>query len=131
LFIFLFQVWELSHFPISGTRPYDRFGELYNTSRILTPDLRFNQTAYEEYSPLYLPGTYAMTYLLAFAAMSALLVHTALYHGKIMWKSITSRVEEDDIHSKLMKFYPEVPVWWYAVMLVMSFAVAVINNEVS
>jgi hypothetical protein len=92
--------------------------------------MRFNQTAYEEYSPLYLPGTYAMTYLLAFTAMSALLVHTALYHGKTMWKALTARVEEEDIHSKLMRFYPEVPSWWYVAMLVTSFAVAVINTEV-
>jgi hypothetical protein len=72
-----------------------------------------------------------MTYLLAFAAMSALLVHTALYHGKTIWKNLTSRVEEEDIHSKLMKFYPEVPTWWYAVMLFTLFIVGVINTEAS
>jgi hypothetical protein len=71
-----------------------------------------------------------MTYLLAFAAMSALLVHTVLYHGKTIWKALTTQVEEDDIHAKLMRFYQEVPSWWYAGMLLIFFAAGVINAEV-
>jgi hypothetical protein len=72
-----------------------------------------------------------MTYLLAFAAMSNLLVHTALYHGKTIWKALVARVEEDDIHAKLMRVYREVPSWWYGVTLAMSFAAAIIYVEVS
>jgi hypothetical protein len=50
-----------------GTAPYDRFGKVYDYTRVLTPQDTFNLTAYENYSPLYMPAAYAMTYLIAFA----------------------------------------------------------------
>jgi fatty acid desaturase len=40
------------------------------------------------------------------------------------------RTEEDDIHTKLMKSYKEVPDWWYAIGFVSCFALAVVAVEV-
>jgi OPT family oligopeptide transporter len=125
------NVWELSHFPISANTPYDRFGDLYNISRVLTKDDQFDREAYENYSPLYLSATYAMTYTLAFALSTAVIVHTLLYHGRSLINGFKRiRVEKDDIHCKLMRNYPEVPDWWYAAMLVFFFCMAVVAVEV-
>ena len=49
------QSWNMSYFPISGSNPYDRFGQIYNITRVLTSDYRFDPVAYNEYSPLFLP----------------------------------------------------------------------------
>ena len=88
----------MAHLPISGNGPYDRFAENYNVSAVLTPDFRLNVTAYEAYSPLYLPATYVITYLLAFMLSSAVLVHTALYHGRALINGIKRmRAEDDDV----------------------------------
>lgn len=57
----LTQSWDLSYFPIADDQPYDRFGKPYDITRVLTKDDLFNQTAYENYSPLYLPATYAVS----------------------------------------------------------------------
>ena len=72
-----------------------------------------------------------MTYLLAFALSTSVLVHTALYHGKSLIDGMKKiRVERDDIHAKLMRNYPEVPEWWYISAFCFFFCVAVITVEV-
>lgn len=123
--------WSLAYFPISGNQPYDRFGNVYNVTRVLTPDDRFDPVAYNNYSPLYLPATYAMTYLLAFALSTCVIVHTILYHGKSLINGIKKmKVENDDIHAKLMRSYPEVPDWWYLSAFFFFFALAVVAVEI-
>ena len=100
-------------------------------TRVLTPQDRFDESAYFAYSPLYLPATYAMTYLLAFALSTCVIVHTALYHGYQLYSGIRKiRIKEDDIHTKLMKNYKEVPNWWYAIGFAVCFALAVVAVEV-
>lgn len=125
------QTWDLAYFPINDDNPYDRFGNYYNISRVVDSSNRFNVTAYNEYSPLYLPATYAMTYLLAFALSTCVLVHTVLYHGRSVINGMKKiRVEPDDIHAKLMRNYPEVPDWWYIVFFVGFFFMMVVIVEV-
>jgi hypothetical protein len=132
IFILLsIQSWDLAYFPISANEPFDRFGQSYNITRILLPNDTFNETAYNLYSPLYLSATYAMTYLLAFALSTCVLVHTALYHGQSLMNGLKKiRIERDDIHAKLMRNYPEVPEWWYITAFIFFFCVAVIAVEV-
>lgn len=119
--------------PVSASRPYDRFGERYNISRVIDIEhYSLNVTAYENYSQLYLPATYAMTYLIAFSISTSILVHTALYHGPALLAGFkNARVEEDDIHAKLMRAYPEVPDWWYVVIGAIFFALAMVTALVS
>ncbi|KAF9228480.1 OPT superfamily oligopeptide transporter [Gyrodon lividus] len=125
------NTWDLAYFPLNDDNPYDRYGYYYNVTRVLDSANRFNLTAYNEYSPLYLPATYAMTYLLAFALSTCVLVHTALYHGRSLFNGMKKiRVEQDDIHAKLMRNYPEVPDWWYIVFFVGFFLMMVVVVEV-
>ncbi|KIO27768.1 hypothetical protein M407DRAFT_7102 [Tulasnella calospora MUT 4182] len=56
------NVWNMGHLPITGYSAYDRFGLPYDIHRVLTPDKQLNVTAYQEYSPVYLPVTFALTY---------------------------------------------------------------------
>lgn len=91
---------------------FDRFGQGYNISRILTKSSTLDIEAYNSYSPIYIPITFAMTLTLALALTTALIVHTALHHGPAIVKAMRHTYSEpDDIHMKLMKQYPEVPSW--------------------
>ena len=111
--------------------PYDRYGKVYDVTRVLNPDRSLNTTAYDEYSPLYLPGAYAITYLVAFTLSSAVLVHTVLYWGPALVNAVKNvKIEKDDIHAKLMRSYPEVPNWWYALLFVIMAALTAVTNEV-
>ena len=89
---------------------------------MLYPDHTLNVQAYNDYSPLYLALNYAATYLLSFALCTCMLVHTALYHGPSLIKGMKrAKMEDEDIHSKLMRYYPEVPDWWYAAVFCLFF----------
>lgn len=130
--LYFSNVWNLSYFPMAGSVPFDKDGNVYDVDRVLTPDHRFNETAFSEYSPLYLPATYAVTYILALTLTTCSVVHTFLYHGHTVWKSITRRqVEPPDIHAKFMRAYRETPDWWYLAVFVVFFCVGIISVEVS
>jgi OPT family small oligopeptide transporter len=125
------NTWYLGHFPMFGSEPYDRFGNVYDVTRVLTAQDTFNLTAYEEYSPLYLPAAFSITYLLAFALSTCVIVHTLLYHGRtLLYGFKRIRLEDDDIHFKLMQNYPEVPDWWYGSVFVFFFCMAIVAAEV-
>ncbi|OWZ55297.1 OPT family small oligopeptide transporter [Cryptococcus neoformans c45] len=125
------NVWHTAFLPISVIQAADRFGNTYDVFNILTPDITLNKTAYAEYSPIYLSASYCVTYMVAFALSTALLVHTALYHGPRIYRAILNiKTEADDIHYKLMKMYPEVPDWWFLALFAVVFVFAVISIEV-
>ncbi|KAI8459070.1 oligopeptide transporter 4 [Phakopsora pachyrhizi] len=109
------NTWSQAYLPLGGTSVYDRFGKPYNTTRVV--DLNtgaLNLTAYQEYSPLFLPATFTAVYSIAFALATSAIVHTVLYHGHSIWDKIKNiKTEDEDVHAKLMRNYPEVPDWWY------------------
>ncbi|EPS99084.1 OPT oligopeptide transporter [Fomitopsis schrenkii] len=124
------DTWGLSYFPMYSSLLYDKFGKVYNVSMVLT-DEKFNATAFDDYSPLYLPAAYAMAYLMAFALATCVIVHTLLFHGRAILKGFRRiQIEKEDIHAKLMKAYPEVPIWWYLSVLAVFFCVGVVAVEV-
>lgn len=100
--------------PISTGTPIDRFGMPYDLSKVLDPKTpgKLDEAAYFAYSPVYLASTFLITFTLAFALTTTVMVHTALYHGKHIWRAVRRKeVEVADIHEKLMRSYPAVPLW--------------------
>jgi OPT family oligopeptide transporter len=129
--ILLNQVWETAYLPINVVQTADRFGNSYDVFQVLTPDHTLNKTAYAAYSPVYLSASFSVTFMIAFALSTAVLVHTALHHGPRIYKAVTNvKTEADDIHMKLMRQYPETPDWWFASLFVACFVIAVVCIEV-
>ncbi|OSD07751.1 small oligopeptide transporter [Trametes coccinea BRFM310] len=120
--IYFTNTWDSQYMPISALGPFDNKGQPYNLSRILNPDATFNEEAYKAYSPLFLSATFAISYGLAFASITATIVHAALYFRKPIAVHLhRSLGEQPDIHAQLMSKYPQVPEWWYACILVVTF----------
>lgn len=80
--------------PILSTAVFDNTGHPYNVSRILTPEFLFDQKAYEEYSPVYLPITYVLSYGVQFAALTSLVTHTVCWYGKDILHQTRKAFEE-------------------------------------
>ena len=115
---------------MGDTSNYDRFGQVYNITRILTPEKHLNLTAFEEYSDIYITPPYLMFVLITFVLSTCVITHTILYHWRTLWNAMRSiDPEEEDIHAKLMKVYPEVPKWWYWGILVFFFIIGVVGVE--
>ncbi|KAG8988455.1 hypothetical protein FRB90_002728 [Tulasnella sp. 427] len=125
------NVWKSAHLPIFGGMAYDRFAKPYNLTRVLDLEtLSFNATEFENYSDVYLPMSFAMTYMLAFAIPPAILVHTILVYWPRIRRVIRrepAREEPEDVHAKLMRRYPQVPWWWYGIVFVACLALAVVQ----
>ena len=106
--------WYADFFPVQSSLSYDNTGSEYDVRRILDENNRFNEQAYKDYSPLFLSTQFALAYGLSFAAVTAVVVHVALYHGKEIWKQFRlARNQEDDVHMRLMKKYRDAEDWWY------------------
>ncbi|CAK7563528.1 MAG: hypothetical protein SEPTF4163_001397 [Sporothrix epigloea] len=121
------NTWYGGHLPVSSTSTFDNTGHHYNVTRILT-NFRFDAEKYHSYSPLFLSTQFSITYGLSFAAVSSVVVHVCLYHGKeILSQFKSARQQEDDVHMRLMKKYRDAEDWWYAalfvIMIGLSFAV--------
>lgn len=81
--------------PILSSAVFDDTGNPYDVSRILTKDFLFDRDAYQSYSKVYLPITYALSYGVQFAGLSALITHTVAWHGKEIWQQTMKSFSED------------------------------------
>ncbi|KAF8556645.1 OPT oligopeptide transporter [Imleria badia] len=125
------NTWYSEYLPMSTRVSYDNTGSTYNVTRIINTDASFNLTAYQEYSPLFLSMTFAISYGLSFASITATLMHAFLFFRKQIWaQSRRSMREQPDIHARLMSKYKQVPEWWYGSIFVSMFIFGIIVIKV-
>ena len=97
----------------------------------LTPEATLDVERYKAYSPLFLSTTFALSYGLSFASITATITHTFLYFRKQIWvQARRSLSEQPDIHARLMSRYPQVPEWWYLIIFVPMFIFGAVSIEV-
>ncbi|KAI0110089.1 OPT-domain-containing protein [Daldinia grandis] len=88
-----------SYMPILSASVFDNTGKIYDVSKILTEDFYFDRAAYSNYSRVFLPITYVLSYGLQFAGLASLLTHTACWHGRdiyVQWKRSLQEVGDED-----------------------------------
>jgi OPT family small oligopeptide transporter len=89
-----------SYMPILSAAVFDNTGKVYDVSKILTKDFLFDKEAYKNYSRVFLPITYVLSYGVQFAGLAALLTHTACWHGHDIWRQWTRSLQEAKDESK-------------------------------
>ncbi|KAI8822241.1 OPT oligopeptide transporter protein-domain-containing protein [Fimicolochytrium jonesii] len=115
-------LWYGHYMSISDSSSWDRFGEEYDVTKVLTSSFQFDIAAYKAYSPMILSTTFALGYGLSFANVACVLTNTWLFYGKeIMTRFKEARDQEDDIHMKLMKRYKDAADWWFLVLFLVTF----------
>lgn len=67
--IYYTNTWFTSYLPLCTAEVYDRFGQIYDTAQVISNNL-FDIEKYAEYSPPYLPATFAFVYGLSFASIT-------------------------------------------------------------
>ncbi|KAK7748606.1 hypothetical protein SLS53_000626 [Cytospora paraplurivora] len=83
-----------SYMPILSAAVFDNTGKVYDVSKILTKDFVFDKEAYRNYSRVFLPITYVLSYGVQFAGLAALLTHTVCWHGHDIWTQWTRSWKE-------------------------------------
>ncbi|KAF7340477.1 Sexual differentiation process protein isp4 [Mycena venus] len=129
--LYFTNTWFGKFMPISSRTSYDNQMSSYNVSRILTADNTVDLDEYHNYSPLFISTTFAVSYGLSFASITATLMHAFLYFRKQIWVQARRALhEQPDIHARLMSSYPQVPEWWYIVLFLSMFVLGIISIEV-
>lgn len=88
------NVFYSAYMPILSSAVFDNTGKVYDVARILTPEFLFDRAAYENYSRVFMPITYILSYGLQFAALASLLTHTACWHGRDIVRQWRNSLEE-------------------------------------
>lgn len=83
-----------AYMPILSAAVFDNTGNVYDVGRVLTKDFMFDKEAYSNYSRVFLPITYVLSYGVQFAGLAALLTHTICWHGKDIWRQWKRSIEE-------------------------------------
>ncbi|KAJ7462034.1 OPT oligopeptide transporter [Mycena latifolia] len=108
------------YLPVSAYVSFDNTGMPYNLSAVVR-DSQFDPELYAAYSPIFMTAALCMAYFISFASFGAIFTHTFLWFGRdIVRRFRSSLKDERDVHSRLMQAYPEVPVWWYIIVGVLS-----------
>ncbi|KAI9373031.1 OPT oligopeptide transporter protein-domain-containing protein [Aspergillus egyptiacus] len=127
--IYYTNTWYSAHLPLLDSNTFDNTGRIYNMRRVMNSDGTVNPEAYRDYSPMFIPAGFAVTYGVAFANLTGIFVHTALYHGKELVHQWSGR-NKKDVHSRLMESYAQVPWWWFGLVTVLMFVLSVVTSEV-
>lgn len=125
------NVYRAKTFPIFSSDLFNATGQEYNISSIIDSNFHLDVAAYEREGPLYLSTFFAMTYGIGFAALTATVVHVALFHRREVWEQSKSafRNKGMDIHTRLMRRYKQAPEWWFACILVTNIALTIFGCE--
>ncbi|RSM05365.1 hypothetical protein CDV31_009603 [Fusarium ambrosium] len=135
------NTWWSAYLPLQSNSIYDNTGQVFNVSKVINKrdGFAFDLEKYQDYSPIYLPVTYALnTFGLSFATISSLFVwlflekrqeitlafRTALYGDRN-----GSSVKDGPSRQRLQPQYKEVPAWWYASAALIALGVGLFAHE--
>ncbi|KAH6977206.1 OPT oligopeptide transporter protein-domain-containing protein [Ilyonectria sp. MPI-CAGE-AT-0026] len=130
--VFFSNTWDTGYLPINSWLPYDNTGAPYQAQLILGQDHKFNQTAYEQYSPLLLPAAFVLRWAGMMALLPAMPVFVYLWHRKLFapifqswFKSDAHTMWENDVHYRLMSRYKEAPHYVYGGIAIIAMALGI------
>ncbi|GFF31296.1 glutathione transporter 1 [Aspergillus lentulus] len=123
------NTWYTAYLPMMTADVYDRTGAVYDTARVVSSQKTLDIDAYKQYSPPYLGATFAFVYGLAFASITSVLTHIAVWQKNDIWAAMKGK-NRLDIHARLMKSYRKTPWYWYAAVIVVVTAIAIVLVEV-
>ncbi|ESW17942.1 hypothetical protein PHAVU_006G000100 [Phaseolus vulgaris] len=127
-----FNVYRAKTFPIFSNKLFTDQGQIYNITAIIDSNFHLDLAAYQRQDRLYLSTFFAITYGVGFAALTATVMHVALFHGREIWEQSKWSFKEKtsvDIHTKLMRRYKQVPEWWFVCILLATIAATVFTCE--
>ncbi|KAI7904553.1 OPT family small oligopeptide transporter [Cokeromyces recurvatus] len=132
--LYYFNIWNAQSFPFLSN---SIFQLLPNGTSVVYPQQyvlgdtndALNQTALLEIGKPHFSTIVAVQYIFVNFAITASIMHIALFYGKDIWQGFRSSLQsffkhskdqhyKEDPHMQMMAFYPEVPASWYYLIYV-------------
>ncbi|EXC01177.1 Oligopeptide transporter 2 [Morus notabilis] len=115
------NLYNAKNFPIFSSHLFDAHGQIYNVSAIVNNQFEIDQEAYQRQGRINLSVFFSLSYGIGFAAIVSTLTHVALFNGREIYTQFRASYNtKEDIHTRLMKKYRDIPSWWFHSMLVVS-----------
>ncbi|XP_008237085.1 PREDICTED: oligopeptide transporter 4-like [Prunus mume] len=130
------DLYTAQRFPIFSSHLFTAQGQDYNITAIVNDKFELDIPKYEEQGRIHLSTFFALTYGFGFATIASTLTHVALFYGReILDRYRASYKGKEDIHTRLMRRYKDIPSWWFYMLLIITVAVSlvlctVLNDQV-
>ncbi|KAK4739848.1 hypothetical protein R3W88_003545 [Solanum pinnatisectum] len=131
-----FDLYGASKFPIFSSHLFTSQGQKYDISAIVNDKFELDIGKYEEQGRIHISMFFALTYGFGFATIASTLTHVALFYGREIYERFRASYKgKEDIHTRLMRKYKDIPSWWFNALLLVTLAVSLIlciflNNQV-
>ncbi|CDO68155.1 hypothetical protein BN946_scf184938.g7 [Trametes cinnabarina] len=118
------NVWKAQNFPFLSQLLFYENGTEYDQLAILNPDFTLNNTLLEQQGLPYYAASQTLFQVSRTMYIGAAVTHFFIWHARDVWNIVRRlRTEEcDDVHYQKMKVYKEVPLWWFGVIFLITFA---------
>ncbi|KAJ9166438.1 hypothetical protein P3X46_021194 [Hevea brasiliensis] len=112
------NLYDAKTYPIFSSHLFDAQGARYNFTAIINDKFELDLAQYEQHGRVHLSTFFAVTYGFGFATIAATLTHVALFYGREIYERYKASYKgKEDIHTRLMKNYKDIPAWWFYVLL--------------
>uniref|UniRef100_A0A6N2L3K1 Oligopeptide transporter 4 n=1 Tax=Salix viminalis TaxID=40686 RepID=A0A6N2L3K1_SALVM len=119
------DLYSARRFPIFSSHLFTADGHKYNITAIVNNKFQLDIPNYEQQGRIHLSMFFALSYGFGFATIAATLSHVAFFYGReILQRYRASSKGEEDIHTRLMKRYKDIPSWWFYLLLGVTLTVA-------
>ncbi|KAF3435868.1 hypothetical protein FNV43_RR22960 [Rhamnella rubrinervis] len=123
-------------FPIFSSHLFTAEGQVYNISAIVNKKFELDLARYQEQGRIHLSMFFALTYGFGFATIASTLTHVAFFYGREIYERYRASYKgKEDIHTRLMRRYKDIPSWWFYLLLAVTLAASLVlciflNNQV-
>ncbi|EEF35019.1 oligopeptide transporter 4 [Ricinus communis] len=116
------NLYNAKTYPIISSHLFDAQGARYNFSAIINDKFELDMAQYQKLGRVHMSTFFAVSYGLGFATIAATLTHVALFYGREIYDRYKASYEgKEDVHTRLMKSYRDIPTWWFYVLLAVTF----------
>ncbi|XP_057977870.1 oligopeptide transporter 4-like [Malania oleifera] len=114
-------------FAIFSSHLFTAQGQKYNISAIVNDKFEMDLVKYNEHGRIHLSTFFALTYGFGFATIASTLTHVAFFYGREIYERFRASYKgKEDIHTRLMRKYKDIPSCWFHFLLAVSLAVSLV-----
>ncbi|XAR73036.1 hypothetical protein NMG60_11019887 [Bertholletia excelsa] len=119
--------YNAQRFPIFSSHLFTAQGQKYNISAIVNDKFEIDLPQYKKQGRIHLSMLFALTYGFGFATIASTLTHVALFYGREIYERFRASYKgKEDIHTRLMRQYKDIPSWWFYFLLGVTLAISLV-----
>lgn len=120
-----FNWYDADRFPIFSSHLFTKQGQTYNITAIVNSNFELDVAKYEEQGRIYMSMFFALTYGFGFATIASTLSHVGFFYGREIYTRYRASYKgKEDVHTRLMRRYEDIPSWWFYLLLALTVAVS-------